>query len=149
MVGPSEIPICYIPLYMNPAVASALIQAARRVETRLEAALTSVGLSLAKFEALALLVNQNRPIGLSELAVKLVCVRSNVTQLVDRLEAEGLVKRAKDPADGRAVRAKVTALGRKRYAVGSPVANAVLRDVAGKLSAVDSRKLKRALEAVQ
>ena len=88
-------------------------------------------------------------IKLSELASKLVCVRSNVTQLVDRLETEGLVKRADDPADRRAVRAEVTALGRKRQAAGTPVVNAVLQDVANKLAAVDSQKLKRALDAIQ
>jgi DNA-binding MarR family transcriptional regulator len=89
------------------------------------------------------------PISLSELAAKLVCVKSNVTQLVDRLETEGLVKRANDPADRRAVRAEVTALGRKRQAVGTPVVNAVLQDIANKLAAVDSQKLKRALDAIQ
>ena len=134
---------------MNNAVASALVQAAHRVEARLEEALAGVGLSIAKFETLSILVSQDRPISLSELASKLVCVRSNVTQLVERLEAEGLVKRADDPADRRAVRAEVTALGRKRQGAGTPVVNAVLQDVASKLSAVDSQKLKRALDAIQ
>ena len=77
---------------MSTAIAAALVRAVHRVETRLEAALMGVGLSLAKFEALAVLANQTRPIRPSDLASKLVCVRSNVTQLVDRLEADGLVK---------------------------------------------------------
>src|SRR2546428_1161756 len=99
---------------MNNAVASALVQAAHRVEARLEEALAGVGLSIAKFETLSILVSQDRPIRLSELASKFVCVRSNVTQLVDRLEKEGLVKRADNPADRRAVCAEETELGRKR-----------------------------------
>ena len=45
--------------------------------------------------------------------------------------------------------AVVTALGRKRQAAGTPVVNAVLQDVANKLAAVDSQKLKRALDAIQ
>src|ERR1700747_3207392 len=61
---------------MNTAIASALVQAAHRVESRLEEALAGVGLSIAKFETLSILVNQDRPISLSELAAKLVCVRS-------------------------------------------------------------------------
>ena len=134
---------------MNNAVASALVQAAHRVEARLEEALAGVGLSIAKFETLSILVSQDRPISLSELASKLVCVRSNVTQLVDRLETEGLVKRADDPSDRRAVRAKVTALGRKRHAAGAKVVHAVLQEVAKELSAVDPLVLKRALDAVQ
>jgi DNA-binding MarR family transcriptional regulator len=135
--------------YMNHAIASALVQAAHRVESRLEEALAGVGLSIAKFETLSVLVSQDRPISLSELAAKLVCVKSNVTQLVDRLETEGLVKRADDPADRRAVRAEVTALGRKRQAAGTPVVKAVLQDVANKLAVVDSKKLKGALDAIQ
>ena len=134
---------------MNDAIAVALVHAAHRVEARVETALAGVGLSNAKFEALSVLVSQDRPISLSELAEKLTCVRSNVTQLVDRLEADGLVKRTDDPADRRAVRAEVTALGRKRHAAGAPVVNAVLQDVAKKLSAIDSQVLKRALDAVQ
>jgi hypothetical protein len=43
----------------------------------------------------------------------------------------------------------VTALGRKRHAAGAPVVNAVLQDVAKKLSAIDSQVLKRALDAVR
>src|SRR2546428_12345129 len=105
---------------MNNAVASALVQAAHRVEARLEEALAGVGLSIAKFETLSILVSQDRPIRLSELASKLVCVRSNVTQLGDRLETEGLEKRAGDPADRRAGPAGVTALGRKPPAAGTP-----------------------------
>src|SRR5258706_4676351 len=115
---------------MNTAVASALVQAADRVESRLEEALAGVGLSIAKFETLSVLVSQDRPISLSELAAKLVCVKSNVTQLVDRLETEGLVKRANDPADRRAVRAEDTALGRKRQASGTPGVKAVLLQIA-------------------
>ena len=133
---------------MYDPIAIALVHAAHRVEARLEEALAGVGLSIAKFETLSILVSQDRPIRLSELASKLVCVRSNVTQLVDRLETEGLVKRADDPADRRAVRAEVTALGRKRQAAGTPVVNAVLQDVANKLAAVDAQVLKRALDAV-
>jgi DNA-binding MarR family transcriptional regulator len=110
---------------------------------------TWLGLSIAKFEALSVVVSQDRPISLSELAEKLTCVRSNVTQLVDRLEADGLVKRADDPADRRAVRAEVTALGRKRHAAGAKVVHAVLQEVAKELSAVDPLVLKRALDAVQ
>jgi DNA-binding MarR family transcriptional regulator len=134
---------------MNDSVAFALMHAGRRIEARLEEALAGVGLSGAKHAALSFLVAQDHPISLSELAEKLTCVRSNVTQLVDRLEADGLVKRIDDPADRRAVRAEVTRLGRERHAAGWRVVNPVLRDVAEELSAVDPKVLKRALDAVQ
>src|SRR5262249_375934 len=41
------------------------------------------------------------------------------TQLMDRLEAEGLVRRVDDPTDRRGVRAVVTPLGVERQAAGA------------------------------
>ena len=134
---------------MNYSVASAIIHAAQRIEERLEAVLADVGLSCAKFGALNVLVDQDKPISLSELAAKLTCVRSNITQLVDRLEADGLVRRTDDPVDRRAVCAEVSALGRKRHAAGAKAVNVVFQAVARELSPVDPQSLKRALNAVQ
>jgi len=134
---------------MNDAIAFALMHAGHRIEARLEEALAGVGLSGAKHAALSFLVAQDQSMSLSELAEKLTCVRSNITQLVDRLEADGLVKRVDDPADRRAVRAEVTRLGRERHAAGWRVIKPVLQDVAEELSAIDSKLLKRALDAVK
>ncbi|TMG94648.1 MAG: MarR family transcriptional regulator, partial [Betaproteobacteria bacterium] len=74
-------------------------------EKRLEDALEKVGLSNAKFGALTHLVEAGEPLSLSECAARMTCVRSNITQLIDRLEADGLVRRVDDPADRRGVRA--------------------------------------------
>ena len=84
------------------------------VETRLEAALEPLGLSLAKFKALHTLVTAGEPLPLRTLAEHCACVRSNITQLMDRLEAEGLVKRVDDPDDRRSVYAEITDQGRER-----------------------------------
>ena len=50
---------------------------------------------------------------MGDLADELVCDASNVTQLVARLEARGLVTREPDPADRRARRVSITAAGRR------------------------------------
>ena len=97
-------------------VASALIEAARTLEARLEAALTPYQLSLAKFGVLRCLVHEQRPLPLSAIAQRQKCVRSNMTQLTDRLEADGLVRRVDDPHDRRAVLAEPTAAGRVAFA---------------------------------
>ena len=89
---------------------------------------------------------EDQPISLSELAEKLTCVRPNVTQLVDRLEADGLMKRTDDPVDRRGGRAEVTKLGRERHTAGLKVVNKVHEAVARQLSAVDQSALKRALD---
>ena len=78
-------------------VSAALIEAARTLESRLEAALAPLQLSLAKFGVLRCLVHEQRPLPLSAIAQRQKCVRSNMTQLTDRLEADGLVRRVDDP----------------------------------------------------
>src|ERR1700704_4740076 len=98
-----------------------LLAAARAVEPRAEGALGEIGLSLAKLGALRHLMLAAEPLTLSQLAERHCCGKSNVTQLVDRLEAEGFVARESDPEDRRTVRATVTASGRAAYERASAV----------------------------
>lgn len=96
-----------------------ILAAGHRIEERLETALEETGLSLAKFGALRHLVEAGQPLALSQLAEKIACVKSNVTQLVDRLENDGLVRRLPDPTDRRSVLAAVTDAGRSRFEEGA------------------------------
>jgi DNA-binding MarR family transcriptional regulator len=123
-----------------------LLQAAGAVESRLEQALAGVGLSGAKLAALTQLVEAGEPITLGELAAQCACVRSNITQLVDRLESEKLVRRVDDSKDRRSLRAAITPLGRERQALGAKRVEAVRRQLAGALKAIDREALQRALE---
>jgi DNA-binding MarR family transcriptional regulator len=122
-----------------------LLQAAGAVEGRIEGALAEVGLSGAKLAALTQLVESGEPITLGELAAQCACVRSNITQLVDRLESEKLVKRVDDPQDRRSLRAAITPLGRERQALGAKKIEAVRKQLAGALKAIDGDALQRAL----
>jgi len=88
------------------------------VESRLDSALEPLGLSLAKLGVLAKLDAAGEPLPMRALAERCACVRSNITQLVDRLEAEGLVNRIDDPQDRRSIRAALTPAGRARHAAG-------------------------------
>jgi DNA-binding MarR family transcriptional regulator len=123
-----------------------LLQAAGAVESRIEDALAAVGLSGAKLAALTQLVEAGEPVTLGELAEQCACVRSNITQLVDRLESEKLVKRVADANDRRSLRAQITPLGRERQAAGAKKVEAVRRQLAGALKAIDGDALQRALE---
>jgi DNA-binding MarR family transcriptional regulator len=107
---------------------------AEALERRLEEALMAVGLSVSKFDAMEQLIRAGEPMTLGHLAGQLRCVRSNVTQLIDRLEAEGLVKRGGCTEDRRAVRATLTPLGLERHAAGLEAIRAVQREVAERIS---------------
>jgi len=126
-----------------------LMQAAQAVEAQLERALADVQLSGAKLAALTHLVEAGEPVPLGELAEQCACVRSNITQLVDRLEAEKLVERVDDPADRRSLRAAITTLGRKRQAVGARKVQEVRRKLGKALGAIDSVALQRALSQLR
>lgn len=125
----------------RPSVASSILHAARIIEERTEAALATAGLSMAKQSALTKLAEAGEPLTLSDLAARLSCVRSNMTQLVDRLEADGLVRRVDDPADRRVVRAELTPLGRKRQAEGERLWRDAQVEVLRGLSDADAEAL--------
>jgi len=126
-----------------------LLAAAHSVEQRLETAMEGVGLSSAKFSALTHLVEAGEPMSLSECAKRMTCVRSNVTQLMDRLEAEGLVKRVDDPNDRRGVLASVTPLGIERQAAGAKQLAQVQKEFAKTLAGADRDTLARVLAAMR
>jgi DNA-binding MarR family transcriptional regulator len=126
-----------------------LLGAAHAVEARIESSLTPLGLSLAKLNVLGILVGSKNPLTLGELAQKLACVRSNVTQLVDRLEADGLVRREADPADRRSIRAVVTDAGRDREKAGSVALASVQDEISQVLSGFDAGHIERALTALR
>lgn len=70
-------------------------------------------LSPSQFNILNLLYEQ--PDGYSQIALSraLIMHRSNITGLVDRLEARGLVKRVENPEDRRAFKVVLTPAGKK------------------------------------
>jgi DNA-binding MarR family transcriptional regulator len=133
----------------RPAAASGLVFSllgtAEAVEARLEAAVRPLGLSLAKAGVLMLLAEADEPLLLSELAEHEGCVRSNITQLVDRLEEDGLVRRRADPGDGRSVRAVLTLAGRQAYGKAMRALDEAQRTITSSLSATQAASLKGAL----
>ncbi|RII17294.1 HTH-type transcriptional repressor NicR [Streptomyces sp. YIM 130001] len=74
-----------------------------------EQAAAQHGLTGAQARVLGLLALE--PMPMRRIAAKLKCEPSNVTGIVDRLEARGLVERRPDPADRRVKLAAVTSAG--------------------------------------
>ncbi|MDB4881423.1 MAG: MarR family transcriptional regulator [Gemmatimonadetes bacterium] len=127
----------------------AVLRTSDRVEQRLEAALVAVGLSISKFDAMEQLMMSGEPLTLGDLAGRLHCVRSNITQLVDRLEAEGLVKRGSCPEDRRAIRAMLTPVGIERHAAGVTAIRAVQKEIAEQLGPTNRKQLVKLLAALE
>jgi len=130
------------------ALVFSLLGAAGAVEARLEAALSPLELSLAKLGLLRLLAEGEQPLPLSELAQHQRCVRSNITQIVDRLEKDGLVRRRADADDRRSVRAALTPAGERAYARGMRALAHAQRAIASSLRSTDAGSLQAALETL-
>jgi MarR family 2-MHQ and catechol resistance regulon transcriptional repressor len=133
----------------SPSLAFELIGALQSVVGRLETALEPLGLSLPKLRLLIKLADAGEPVPLRTLAEYSACVRSNITQLMDRLEADKLVVRVDDPQDRRSVRAELTAEGRKRHAAGLRVLRQAERELAARLPEHDRESLLRVLGSLR
>jgi DNA-binding MarR family transcriptional regulator len=130
-------------------VMSVLLRLGQVLEKRLEDSLVKADLSLPKYSAIKHLALAGEPLALSELASRMVCVRSNITQLMGRLEADGLVQRVEDPHDRRCVRATLTPLGRQRYDAGAERVRQVHDTIAETLCKLDYEALAGALAALK
>jgi DNA-binding MarR family transcriptional regulator len=111
------------------------------LEAHVESRLARVGLSIAKLAALRQLTLAGDSLPLGQLADRLACVKSNVTQLVDRLESDGLVSRAGDPGDRRSRLAVLTDEGRAAFARGSAIQQDAERDLFGALNGDETAQL--------
>ena len=126
-----------------------MMGAVHQMEAHLESALAGIGLSLAKFRVLSQLVEAKEPVPLSSLAERCSCVKSNMTQLVDRLEAEKLVERVSDPNDRRSVLAALTPEGRARHDEGARVLAEVEREVFERIPETDRDSLARLVQLLK
>ena len=127
----------------------AVLHASSVLEAKVEARLSEVGLSLAKLAALNRLTEAGESLPLGQLAERLSCVKSNVTQLVDRLEADGLVSRTSDPSDRRSRLAVLTDAGKAAYAKGSAIQMQTERELFGVLTETESDTLHTLLGKLQ
>jgi DNA-binding MarR family transcriptional regulator len=130
----------------SPTNLYAILHAAHAAEEAVEARLNTIGLSWAKLAALKALSDAGESLPLGQLAERLSCVKSNITQLVDRLEADGLVARKADPHDRRTTLAALTAAGRKAVKEGMQVQQAAERELLNRLTRIEAQRLQALLD---
>jgi DNA-binding MarR family transcriptional regulator len=99
------------------------------------------GLSIIQLRLLGVL--RDRAPGMLELARHLGLDKSSMTGLVDRAERRGLVRRAADPHDGRAVQVSLTEEGQRLAGVCTADAGRRIQNLTSDLS--DSRRTQLSL----
>ncbi|HEY3268966.1 MAG TPA: MarR family transcriptional regulator [Armatimonadota bacterium] len=122
-----------------------LIRSGRFAESRLDDDLAAAGLTFMKWRTLDVLVKAESPVSLGALADLLHCVRSNVTQLVDKLEAELVVRRIADPDDRRGTLVQLTETGCAAHATGRKALESATREVFAPFGEEDRSALRRLL----
>ena len=123
---------------------SAAIHALRHVRREDPA----TGLSAARLSALSVLV-YGGPRTLGELAAAEQVRPATMTRIVQSLEQDGYVRRESDPTDGRVVRLRATAKGRRVMQRGRQRRVENLAELLGRLSPGDVAKIQEAAELVE
>lgn len=99
-------------------------------ERGLNAALQEAGtdLTATQSEVLEVLAEQGA-MSQSELADQLVCTKGNISRLLDRMQAKGLLRRDPDPESRRRVVVRISDEGREAYRAAEPVLASLLRTI--------------------
>ncbi|HEY8372915.1 MAG TPA: MarR family transcriptional regulator [Pseudonocardiaceae bacterium] len=107
---------------IGPAEAMAAVTSVMRVQqillSAVDSALRPLGLTFARYEALVLLVFSRRgSLPMRVMGERLQLHPTSVTNIVDRLERDGLVRRLPHPTDRRTTLVEITDAGRDRMKV--------------------------------
>ncbi len=127
-------------------VADALIFAAHRVRNATDAKLRQSGLSLPSYKAMRAL--ENSELSMREISEALQVAPRTVTDLIDGLEAKGLVAREPHPVDRRVTLLRLTQAGRDQLGTASAEAEEAYRVAFSGLSDADQKALRDLLDQV-
>lgn len=93
-------------------LATSIMRVQQLISAELDAALRPLGITFARYEVLVLLsFSANRRLPLSTIGERLMVHPTSVTNAMDRLERQGLVRRVADPSDRRRTFAELTPEG--------------------------------------
>ena len=94
-------------------------------------------------------LSRRSPLRLGELTATEQVTQSAITQLVTRLERDGLVERRPDPSDGRGVQVHITEAGRAVVTARRADRVARLSPILGRLTAGERAAIAAALPAIR
>jgi len=100
-------------VYAAMRAVTSIMRAHQILIAELDGMLRPYGITFSRYEALVLLVHSRvGALPLSKIGERLQVHATSVTNVIDRLEGAGLVRRAPNPRDGRGTLAIITAAGR-------------------------------------
>ncbi len=100
-------------VYAAMRAVTSIMRAHQILLAELDAMLRPYGITFSRYEALVLLVHSRTgALPLSKIGERLQVHATSVTNVIDRLEGAGLVRREPNPRDGRGTLAVITSAGR-------------------------------------
>ncbi len=132
-------------------VVARVLRAAALLEERLAEALSAHDLRPAEYSVLAILRSHggsDAELAPTALADQAFFTTGGMTNLVKRLERDGLVARRPDASDGRGVLVHLTDAGRARVDAAAVAISTAERDALGGLSAKERRDLAKGLSSL-
>jgi DNA-binding MarR family transcriptional regulator len=131
------------------AAATSIMRAQQVVLAAVDGALRPFGLTFARYEGLVLLLFSRRGVlPLGKMGQRLMIHPTSVTNIIDRLEEQGLVRRLPHPTDGRTTLAELTADGRSLARKATKAVNEVTFGL-DTLSAQDLQQLMRIIRKLR
>ncbi len=127
-------------------VVDAILYAARRIRTSADSALRECGLSLPAYKLMRALEDSDQ--SMREVSEILHVSPRTITDMIDSLEARGLVARGPHPADRRVTLLRLTPEGRRQLAVAAALADVSNGSAISGLSLQDQQTLRGLLDQV-
>lgn len=123
-----------------------MLDTGRRIMLHLDTELQDAGISGVKLFVLMNIINNEGPMSISQLARIMRFGKSNATQIVDRMETDGLVRRVRNPEDRRGVVIEITDEGQARLNEGLQVRSRVAQELMGDISEEEMNQMIARLE---
>lgn len=127
-------------------VVDAILYAAHRIRNAADASLRECGLSLSGYKLMRAL--ENSDCSMREISDVLHVSPRTVTDIIDGLEARGLVARCPHPADRRVTLIRLTPDGRRQLAAAAAKADKTHSSAVGSLSQHDQKTLRLLLDQI-
>jgi len=131
------------------AAATSIMRAQQIVLAAVDGALRPFGLTFARYEGLVLLLFSRRgtlPLGM--MGQRLMIHPASLTNIVNRLEDQGLIRRIPHPTDGRTTLAEITEAGRTLALEATTAVNAAAFGLGG-LGKQDLEDLQRVITTLR
>jgi DNA-binding MarR family transcriptional regulator len=127
---------------VEPCTLFSFLQAARVMTDALDGALSETSLSAATLEALSELADAREPLAPRELARRLSCTFAEMAELLDDLDAQGMIER-------RGTGVGLTPLGQESQRSAAERVRAAQQEIAAAMASVDASTLERTLAAMR